>query len=251
MSKFHKYSYHNILLILCQQPNASLVAGYTPQKVVRINKWKKLNRFVRKGEKGIAILAPRPYEKKRLDNQTGEEVTEKGIYFRTVYVFDIKQTDGEPLPEEPVWINKGDGGQELIAYFMEYADQLNTTVVTKDLTAQGISGLGIIELKEGMTPLGQASTLAHEFAHELMHPKELRTADRRKINELEAEAVAFVVLDHFGYKINSPNYIALHEGNREKLLACLKRISDTAQELIISLKLIAHSVKGIEDTLLQ
>jgi antirestriction protein ArdC len=89
MSRFHKYSWGNILLIFTQKPHASHVAGFQA--------WRKLNRFVRKGEKGIAIFAPMVVKKHNEAGQREDEQT-RLFGFRTAYVFDESQTDGEPLP---------------------------------------------------------------------------------------------------------------------------------------------------------
>ncbi len=88
-ARFHRYSWHNSMLILSQRPDASQVAGYRA--------WQKLGRQVTKGERGIMIFAPCPFKKER-DN--GD--TETGMFFRAVHVFDVSQTEGEPLPEVDV-----------------------------------------------------------------------------------------------------------------------------------------------------
>ena len=99
-SKFHSYSYHNSLLILTQKPEASFVAGF--------KQWQqKFNRYVKKGENGIAILAPFSYKKRiekasddnEKDKDSDEENYVKKTYFKPVYVFDVSQTEGEDLPE--------------------------------------------------------------------------------------------------------------------------------------------------------
>ena len=90
-SKFHRYSFNNQLLILCQRPDATRVAGY--------RKWQEFGRQVRKGEKGIAILAPCKYRTK-IEDDSGEETTVQSIRgFRVVHVFDVSQTEGESLPD--------------------------------------------------------------------------------------------------------------------------------------------------------
>ena len=88
-ARFHRYSWHNSMLILMQKPDASQVAGYRA--------WQKLGRQVRKGERGIMIFAPRPFHRET-ENANGETETVDGIYFRPVHVFDVGQTDGEALP---------------------------------------------------------------------------------------------------------------------------------------------------------
>src|SRR6056297_1379391 len=123
-SKFHDYSYQNILLIKMQQPDASLVAGY--------KQWqKKFNRHVKKGEKGLMILAPYKYskqvtisEKDRIEGEIIEkevEIEKEFINFRPVYVFDISQTEGEPVPEWKIEIK--DTRKELLQPFISYTLQ--------------------------------------------------------------------------------------------------------------------------------
>jgi antirestriction protein ArdC len=89
MGRFHRYSWGNVLLIAMQKPNATNVAGF--------HTWRKMNRFVRKGEKGIAIFAP-VVVKKRAEDQEGEDEQTRLYGFRTACVFDESQTEGEPLP---------------------------------------------------------------------------------------------------------------------------------------------------------
>src|SRR5215211_6522651 len=93
-AKFHHYSWGNTLLILCQCPEATRVAGYRT--------WQSLDRQVKKGEKAIRIIAPAYYKKKERDEQTGEDVEKHVPFFRSASVFNVSQTDGAPLPEMPV-----------------------------------------------------------------------------------------------------------------------------------------------------
>jgi hypothetical protein len=162
--------------------------------------------------------------------------TEKreGLSFGVGYVFDVSQTDGEPLPEEPRWTNEGEEGEQLAGRLDRYAGGMGISVSSGATPgrAEGVSRGGSIVLREGLTPLGRASTLCHEIAHEIMHPPELRTQGRRQINELEAEATAYVVCKHFGYDINSPNYLALWSTDSKQLRERMDRISRTARQII-------------------
>lgn len=230
MAQFHRYSLHNQMLILMSRPGASLVAGY--------KKWQKLGRQVKRGEKGIAILVPRPWRKEIEveDPDTGEPKKEvrEGLSFGVGYVFDVSQTDGDPVPEAPRWTNEGEEGEELAGRLDGYAKGLGISVSSGATPgrAEGVSRGGSIVLREGLTPLGRASTLCHEIAHEIMHPPELRTHGRRQTNELEAEATAYVVCKHFGYDINSPNYLALWSADSKKLRQRMGRISGAARQII-------------------
>jgi len=89
MSRFHSYSFYNQMLILSQKPDATRVAGFVT--------WKKLDRYVKKGEKGIMILVPIIHKKEQPDQEGDEQ--EITTWFKTGYIFDVSQTDGEPLPE--------------------------------------------------------------------------------------------------------------------------------------------------------
>src|SRR4051812_5964568 len=104
-AKFHHYSWGNTLLILCQCPEATRVAGYRT--------WQSLDRQVKKGEKAIWIIAPAYYKKKERDEQTGEDIEKQVPLFRSASVFNVSQTDGAPLPEIPVPVLDSHAGAEL------------------------------------------------------------------------------------------------------------------------------------------
>lgn len=149
-------------------------------------------------------------------------------------MFDVSQTDGEPLPAEPRWTNEGEEGEELAGRLDRYAGSLGISVSSGATPGrvESVSSGGSIVLREGLTPLGRASTLGHEIAHEIMHPPELRVQDRRQINEVEAEATTYVVCRHLGYDINSPNYLALWSADSKQLRERMDRVSQTARQII-------------------
>jgi hypothetical protein len=220
VSRFHTYSPTNIWLILMSNPNATHVAGY--------NKWQDMKRQVRRGEKGIPILAPMIF-KEDPDDPDSKKVLGG---FRVVYVFDISQTDGEPLPEPPNW--KSPEKNELLASkLILFADARGISVSVKDLRGgtQGVSKGGCIEID----PHAGTKTLIHEIAHELMH----RGIDRpvsSVLRELEAESVAYVVGKHFGLDhLTSPNYISLHGANSEMILRHIDRIRKVSEEIILAI----------------
>jgi antirestriction protein ArdC len=155
MSRFHKYSWGNVLLIFTQKPNASHVAGFQT--------WRKLNRFVRKGERGIAIFAPMVVKKRSKVEEVEDEQT-RLFGFRTAYVFDESQTDGEPLPSFATV--KGDPMESTITLetlirergiALEYTDRI--------APAKGMSSGGRIEVLPGLPAAEQFSVLVHELAH--------------------------------------------------------------------------------------
>jgi hypothetical protein len=115
---FWDYSWHNQMLIWQQRPDASFVGGF--------HAWHKCNRYVRKGEKGIAILAPMFFKDRRQAADGGEEETRR-IWFRVVHVFDISQTDGQPLPELPRK-SIGERGEDMLARLLRFAESRGITV---------------------------------------------------------------------------------------------------------------------------
>jgi hypothetical protein len=153
-SIFHQYSFNNILLINFAYPCATRVAGFQA--------WRKLNRWVRKGESGIPILAP-ILVKEKTEGEEGRSFL-KG--FKVVYVFDISQTDGDPLPEEPEW-KSPERSVELQYRLMTFARKKGILVTVKRLAGdiQGVSKGGAIDI----APDAGTSTLLHELAHELLH----------------------------------------------------------------------------------
>jgi hypothetical protein len=231
-SKFHNYSYQNSMLILMQKPEASFVAGY--------RQWqKKFNRHVKKGEKGIAILAPFTYKKEikksnlnsDADDQETEEV--KRTYFNTVYVFDISQTEGEPVPQLDMEL--GNTNQELINLLLDYAASQKIEVAFKSLSGgtDGYSRGGEIVINDNANETEQASILVHELAHEHLHfNSESNSLNLSKeIIEMEAEAVAFVVMDYFNIESKSDKYLALYKESYD-LMESFKRINDVSSRIL-------------------
>lgn len=261
MSKFHNYSFNNTMLIAMQKPDATLVAGFKA--------WQKnFDRHVKKGEKGIRILAPAPYkikeEQEKLDPVTGEimldkngmpvteEVEIKIPAFRVVPVFDVSQTDGKELPDI--------GGNELSGSVEDYEDfmQALTEVSPVPITYEDIEGEAKgyfhttdhrIAIQEGMSQSQTVKTAIHEVAHAKLHDRD-RNQDidavldkDRNTKEVEAESVAYTVCQHFGIDTSdySFGYIAGWSSDRDmkELKSSLDTIRKTASELIT----------GIEDRL--
>ena len=221
MSRFHQYSFHNICLIASQRPNATRVAGFQA--------WKSLGRFVRRGEKGIAILAP--IVRRRTDAAAEDE--ERAIVgFRAAYVFDVAQTDGEPLPE----INQANGDPG--ALLTQLRDAIQAAGIRLEYVADldgalGASSGGTIQVVQGLVPVTEFIVLAHEHAHELLHHADDRPQSR-DTRELEAEAVAFVVGQTLGLDVldTARDYIHLYRGDREALAGSLERIQRTAVTIL-------------------
>lgn len=221
-ARFYKYSPFNVWLILMAKPDASYVAGF--------KKWQSMGRFVRKGEHGIAILAPIFTTK---TNDEGEE-EQLLVGFKTVFVFDLSQTDGNPLPEPPNW-KSPEKNTELIYKLSLFAKDKGIQIMMKYIghDIQGVSLGGKIVLD----PNAGTKTMIHEIAHELLH-HEKNVVTNSTTRELEAESVAYVVAKHFGLDgLSSPNYNALHGATAEMITDHLERIRNTAAEIIQALEL--------------
>ena len=215
-AKFHRYSPQNVWLIMMACPHATLVAGF--------KKWRTMDRYVCKGETGIPILAPILVKLNENDDEN-----EKLVGFKVVYVFDVSQTEGELLPEPPDW--KSPEQNELLSdRLMKFAESKGIKVSVKELAGdiQGVSMGGTIQI----SPQAGTKTLIHEIAHELLHQLKDAPTDST-IRELEAESVAYVVAKHFGLDwLASPNYIALHGADSERILDHLHRIRNFAMTII-------------------
>lgn len=198
---FHRYSLSNVLLIYMQRPDATRVAG--------IRTWNRLGRHVRKGERGIAILAPVSYrtEQPPPDGdraeavQPGDDGKPRRVLrgFKVAYVFDIAQTEGEPIPDvQPVVLDGDDPGRLWDALEKQVVGQGYTVRCVPGLTAGGEPADGLTEWRarvvsvdDGLPPAHATHTLAHELGHVLLHgPRDGISQQQR---EVEAESVAFVV----------------------------------------------------------
>lgn len=223
MAKFYRYSFYNCCLIAVQRPNATRVAGY--------KRWKEMGRHVRAGEKGIMILAPCLRRPTAIDPEGDADSVVTS--FTTTYVWDIKQTDGEPLPEfAKVTGDVGDYLARLKGLVLKsgigfaYADDLEG--------ALGISHGGDITLLRGLDPAEELHTLAHELGHELLHRGSRRIETTRQVREVEAEAVAYVVSRACGLDTNtaSSDYLRLYGGDETLLGQSLLYIQRVSSEIL-------------------
>ena len=240
MAQFHPYSFGNILQIARQKPNATRVAGF--------GKWKELGRFVKRGEKGIQILAPMIGYRRR-KNDAEQEPTQLNanqdakpapmlIGFRAVYVFDISQTEGADLPELEHAITG-----EVGAYHDRLLDFLTRQNIALEFNeniapALGVSYGGKIALLPGQSKAEEFTTLVHETAHELLHKAERRTITTQTVRETEAEAVAFIVGQAVGLELgtSSADYIQLYHGNAALLAESLEVIQRTSAVILTALR---------------
>ena len=225
MSRFHRYSWGNSLLIYSQRPEATNVAGF--------HTWLKMRRYVRKGEKGIVILAPIVGRKRAETQELVEDEKTRLFGFRAAHVFDVTQTEGEPLPEFATV--QGDPQQ--------HTDRLKQFVASQNIAlqydrqispAKGMSSGGMITLLPDLAPAEHFAVLVHETAHELLHRGERRQATTHTIRETEAEAVAFVVSSAIGLDLNtsSSDYIQLHSGDKSTLAESLAAIQHAASMIL-------------------
>jgi len=207
--------------------------------VAGIVAWNQLSRRVKRGEKGIAIFAPMIIKRHRDAKNTSEldESTKSAVVgFRRVYVWDISQTEGEPLPT--LGEVTGEVGESLdnIRKFISGAGialEYNESIAP----AQGVSYGGRIALLPGQSKPEEFATLVHETAHEFLHKSERRAATTKTLRELEAEAVAFVVSKAIGLNpTSSANYIQLYRGDAELLLECLEIIQRTASRILSAIQ---------------
>jgi len=226
MGRFHAYSMGNIMLIWSQRPDATRVAGFRT--------WKSMGRHVRKGEKGIEIVAPMKLRARASESPADprDESKEDQIRYRVAHVFDIAQTDGDDVPEFARV--QGDPGS-MLEGLKNFAASRGIIVDTDDSlgTALGVSRGGRISLRPGLPPAEQFSTLAHELAHELLHRNTEARPDKT-VRELEAESVAYAVASAVGLTpgTSSRDYIHLYRGDVGTLLKSLAEIRSAAHQIL-------------------
>jgi antirestriction protein ArdC len=194
----------------CQRPSATRVAGF--------NAWKQLGRQVRKGERGIAILAPlvyrrrlrdAEYDKPEGDEAEGGAADDRIAGFRTAYIFDLSQTEGRPLPT--LATVRGQPGMYLQRLRnLVTSRAIRLTYTARIAPAYGVSVRGEIMLLPSLPEADEFSTLVHELAHSAIHVPADAEIPSRAVRETEAEAVAHVVCHAIGLDTNdaSSDYVA-------------------------------------------
>ena len=233
MARFHNYSFGNVLSIARQKPDATRVAG--------IRAWNELGRFVKKGEKGIQILAPVVgHRRKKSETEQDGEAENKVkpqpvlIGFRAVYVFDVSQTEGAALPEFDHSVSGDVGGHR--DRLIDFLNQQNIALEfnEKIAPALGVSYGGKIALLPGQSKAEEFTTLVHETAHELLHKAERRTMTTATVRETEAEAVAFILGQAIGLEVgsSSADYIQLYHGDVALLTESLEVIQRTSAVIL-------------------
>ena len=233
MSRFHSYSFGNVLEIARQRPTATRVAG--------MYAWNQLGRRVKKGEKGIRILAPIIGIKRKPDAEAEKDITKQNtrvlVGFRNAYVFDVEQTEGIELPAmREVYGDVGENHDRLVLFIERQGIEL--VYSEKIAPALGMSYGGRIAILPGQSEAETFATLLHELAHEMLHKAERRTTTTKVVRETEAEAVAFVVGKAVGLEVGtaSADYIALYHGNASLLIESLEVIQQTSAVILAALE---------------
>jgi antirestriction protein ArdC len=230
-ARFHRYSMGNVLLITLQCPHATQVAGFKT--------WLTMDRHVRKGEKGLRILAPMLYKRTETDPSTGEECERRGVRgFRSVCVFDVSQTDGTDLPTLVTLLDGQDvaGAFDLLARTVKgWGWTLADADDDRLGTANGMTCHDTREvlIHQDRSPLQRVKTLAHEMGHVLLHGE--RNGERGLV-ELEAESVAYVVCARLGIASDdySFGYVAGWTGEHAQTLirASAERIRGAVAQIL-------------------
>ena len=256
MSRFHRYSLNNTLLIALQNPEASLVAGY--------HAWqKRFQRQVLKGEKAIRIIAPveekRLVEKEKIDPQTKkpvldslgnpvmeeQEVTVKR--FRVVPVFDVSQTEGKELPTLAKELQGSVRDYDLMFEALQAVSPVPIEFKAMKAGKDGYYHLKDkkIAIRQGMSEIQTMATAIHEISHAKLHDRDPQQRDStgkekdQRTQEVEAESIAYAVCQYYGIETadNSFGYLAGWSSDKEltELKASLQTIRDTASDLISSI----------------
>ena len=259
MAKFHDYSIGNLILIMIQKPNATRVAGF--------GTWRDLGRWVKKGEKGIAILAPcmppkgaktTPREESDAEESDAEESEakeerERGdirpIYFKVVHVFDVSQTEGKPLPEFEVPALTGEANEGLFNDVMRLvkAEGVELTFEPRPDQDPEIKGMYFgktIWVKPDESRAQQLKTLLHETAH--YYSEGVFQIPRRDAETI-AESVAFTIGAHFGFDTGTRSfpYVALWSEDKKVLEANLAAIRKVSAKIIDGLELTTNKMAGM------
>jgi len=268
LAKFHNYSMNNCLLIALQKPDATHVGGF--------NFWRdEMKRPVMKGEKGIKIIAPSPFKtKKTVDavDANGKPVFKDGKRvkeeqeitvpaFKVTTVFDVSQTDGEPMPQ--IGVNELTGSVDKYKDFFAALEKTSPVPIGFEAIKTGAKGYYHLEekriaLNEGMSELQNLKTAIHEIAHSRLHaidknaPKDVTRPDQRT-REVEAESIAYTVCQHYGLDTSdySFGYVAGWSGGKQldTLKSSLDTIRKEADAIITEVdKHFAELTKGKEQT---
>ena len=246
MSKFPNYSFNNTLLITMQKPEATLVAGYQAWQ-------KKFNRHVKRGEKGIQIIAPAPIREKQEiekidpvtkepvigdDGQPETEIVEMVIpRFRITTVFDVSQTEGEPIAE--LEVPELTGSVQFYDTFMQALQNISPVPIRMMNVEGEAKGYyhqteKYIAIKEDMSNVQTMKTGVHEVSHALLHDREVMDAEGvlkdQTTKEVEAESIAYIVCNHFGLDTSEYSFTYIASWCESRDMKALKASMDTIRK---------------------
>lgn len=238
MARFHRYSPTNVAMILHQRPGATRVAGFRT--------WQSMGRQVQKGSKGIAIWAPCIYKAEREDADGEPRETRSLGGFRLAYVFDVADTDGDPLPEAPE-----EARATLLAGCAPAGmwDYLVAQVAKAGYAVELVPDLGgpngrttwashlVQVVADGRDDASMAKTLAHELGHVLLHSG-MQGGGCLEVKEVEAESVAYLIGAAFGLDTTdySLGYVTSWSGGDHRVvLATAKRVMEAATAALADL----------------
>ena len=257
MAKFPNYSVNNCILIAMQKPNATLCQGF--------NGWKKMGRYVKKGEKGIRIIAPNPFKTKKketkldengkpvLDAQGKPEKEEKEIQlmsFKVETTFDISQTEGKDLPS--LGVEELKGSVDKFNVLMDVLKDISPVPIGFEDIKSGAKGYyqvaeKRIAIQKDMSELQTLKTCIHEMAHSMLHADVPANYGKNR-KELEAEGTASIVLNYMGYDTSEYSYPYLSGYSTDEDLKELKKslgiIRDTSSKIITKIE---ERLEGIQN----
>jgi antirestriction protein ArdC len=237
-ARFHHYSPNNVMLIMLQRPDATRVAGYRT--------WQSLGRQVRRGEHGIAILAPCKY-KVRLTDADGVDNGEEGWRlggFTVEHVFDVSQTDGEPIADVRPDLLKGHAPEGLWDGLAQQVKAAGFTLERGDCGgANGRTDYTVhtVRVRDDVDDAQAVKTLAHELGHVMLHEGSLFLC--RGVLEVEAESVAYIVSAACGLPTDgySLPYVALWAGGD------VKKVQDTATRVMTAARAVLAALEANEE----
>ncbi len=253
VSAFHEYSPANIRLIMAQNPNATLVAGF--------NRWKTLGRHVKKGESGIAIwgapvkkkIAKRDEKDNPILDANGNEIkeqTDEIIYFPIVAVYDVTQTDGEPIPQIAKRLEGAPAQLQFSAIEAVSPYPIRFEQIPGDCNGYCSFEEKVIAINIGMSAAQTAKTALHEVVHARLHGGNSEKSRQQK--EIEAESVCYIAADHFG--LDTGSYSFDYIGNwakgmqTQELFEVLENIQEAAKSLISDLDAAIENLKMQQQT---
>jgi len=226
MSRFPRYSFNNCILISLQFEDAQIVQGF--------HAWKKMGRSVKKGEKGIGIIAPMIGRKKDEDALADKSKDKTVFGFKVVHVFDVSQTEGDDMPEfAQVAGDPGENIAAVEALIHSWGIELLHEQIAGG--ADGVAKQRTIVIDPNLAPAARLLTLVHEAAHTKLHfDAERRKETTKTIRETEAEAVAHVVCRALGLETidHCADYIQLYNGDVEVLSKSMDYIQKTAAKIL-------------------